>query len=69
MPGPLFFSLGSVFEDRPYRRTGRSLNRCPQSMHFMFTRAPGPAWVNGCVWADPHDGHTGRAGPSRERGG
>ena len=29
-------------------------------MHFMFTRAPGPACVNGCVCADPHDGHSGR---------
>jgi hypothetical protein len=29
-------------------------------MHFMFTRAPGPACVNGCVCADPHAGHSGR---------
>jgi spermidine/putrescine transport system permease protein len=45
-----------------YRRTGRSLNKWPQSMHFMFRRAPGPACVNGCVCADPHEGHTGRSG-------
>jgi hypothetical protein len=30
----------------------------------MLTRAPGPAWVNGCVCADPHDGQGGRAGPA-----
>jgi hypothetical protein len=34
----------------------------PQSMHFMLKRAPGPAWVNGCVWGDPQDGQGGRAG-------
>jgi hypothetical protein len=31
-------------------------------MHFMFTRAAGPPWVKGCVCADPHEGHAGRAG-------
>jgi hypothetical protein len=28
----------------------------------MFTRAPGPACVNGCVRGDPHAGHAMRAG-------
>ena len=36
------------------------LNRCPHVMHFMFTRAAGPACVNGWVFADPHMGHGGR---------
>jgi hypothetical protein len=36
-------------------------------MHRMFTRAPGPAWVKGCVCAEPQNGHGMRgegAGPS-----
>jgi hypothetical protein len=28
----------------------------------MLTRAAGPAWVNGWVCADPHEGHEGLAG-------
>src|SRR6266508_1534130 len=28
----------------------------------MLTRAPGPAWVKGCVRVDPHIGHAGRRG-------
>jgi hypothetical protein len=53
-----------------YRRKAGSLNKWPQSMHFMFRRAAGPACVNGCVCADPHEGHTGRrAPPSGGRGG
>jgi hypothetical protein len=28
----------------------------------MFTRAAGPACVNGWVCADPHEGHAGLAG-------
>jgi hypothetical protein len=28
----------------------------------MLTRAAGPAWVNGWVRADPHEGHEGLAG-------
>jgi hypothetical protein len=31
----------------------------------MFTRAAGPAWVNGCVWEEPQDGQTGLAGIER----
>ncbi len=31
----------------------------------MFTRAAGPAWVNGWVCAEPHDGQTGLAGIER----
>ena len=39
-------------------------------MHFMFTRAAGPPCVNGCVCADPHDGHAGRTGrPSARSAG
>jgi hypothetical protein len=42
------------------------LNRCPQLVHFMFTRAAGPACVNGWVFTDPHTGHGGRGGAWRE---
>ena len=31
----------------------------------MFTRAAGPAWVNGWVCAEPQDGQTGLAGIER----
>ena len=34
----------------------------------MLTRAPGPAWVKGCVRVDPHFGHAGRRGLSSGRG-
>lgn len=36
-------------------------------MHFMFTRAAGPPCVNGCVCADPHEGHAGRTGRPSDR--
>jgi hypothetical protein len=29
-------------------------------MHFMFTRAAGPAWRNGWVRSDPHEGQASR---------
>ena len=35
-----------------------------QSMHFMLTRAAGPAWANGWVCSDPQRGQAGRAGGS-----
>ncbi|MEO8423657.1 MAG: hypothetical protein ABI595_07045 [Actinomycetota bacterium] len=38
---------------RRQERTILAWNRCPQFVHFMFTRAPGPAWVNGWVLGDP----------------
>jgi hypothetical protein len=37
-------------------------------VHFMLTRAAGPAWVKGCVRVDPHLGHAGRRGVSPGRG-
>ena len=37
-------------------------NRWPQFVHFMLTRAPGPAWVNGWVFVEPQNGHSGRGG-------
>jgi hypothetical protein len=45
------------------------LNRCPQVMHFMFTRAAGPACVNGWVFADPQTGHGGRGSTRRASAG
>jgi hypothetical protein len=50
----------SVAGSARYRRRCGSLNRFPQSLHFMFTRAAGPAWRNGCVRVDPHTGHARR---------
>jgi len=34
-------------------RTIFAWKRWPQFVHFMFTRAPGPACVNGWVFGDP----------------
>jgi hypothetical protein len=53
-----------------YRSGFLSLNRCPQSVHFMFTRATGPANVKGWVCGDPHEGQAGRGGgsPASEAG-
>ena len=42
------------------------MKRCPQLVHFMFTRATGPACVNGCVRSDPQTGQGGRGGVCRE---
>lgn len=53
-----------------YRADFISLNRCPQSVHFILTRATGPANVKGWVCRDPHAGQAGRGGgsPSSEAG-